>query len=162
MHRRISKSYVSFFTLPKILYLDQTDLQYTCKNTFLFSLLVLENLFQSYYHTVVYPYMGGIGRKATTHTNTIHNTQYSINNIHLSIIKITRRMTAKSKPDECASPGCTKRLETKLACPKCAQLNLTPAHFCCQECFKSNYSSHKTIHEAAIKMYVANSCSYQR
>ncbi len=54
-----------------------------------------------------------------------------------------------SNPDQCASPGCNKVLETKLACPKCMQLNLPPTYFCSQACFKENYASHNQIHKYA-------------
>jgi methionyl aminopeptidase len=49
----------------------------------------------------------------------------------------------------CASPSCTNTTAAKLACPKCLQLGLQPTYFCSQECFKSNYNSHKQIHALA-------------
>ena len=58
--------------------------------------------------------------------------------------------TAKTTSlDQCASPGCTKLLETKLACPKCIQLGLPHIYFCTQACFKANYASHNKIHKLA-------------
>lgn len=54
-----------------------------------------------------------------------------------------------SNPDQCASTGCSNVLTTKLACPKCMQLNLTPTYFCSQDCFKKNYASHNKIHKLA-------------
>ena len=33
-----------------------------------------------------------------------------------------------------------------LACPKCIQLGLPPSYFCGQECFRTNYATHKRIH----------------
>ena len=49
----------------------------------------------------------------------------------------------------CASPSCTNTTTARLACPKCIQLGLKPTYFCSQECFKSNYNSHKQIHALA-------------
>lgn len=49
----------------------------------------------------------------------------------------------------CATPGCTKVVEQRLACPKCIKMGLPPAYFCSQKCFVDNYSSHKSIHSLA-------------
>lgn len=44
--------------------------------------------------------------------------------------------------------GCGKDGST-LACPTCIKLNITPAKFCSQDCFKANWNSHKGIHQSA-------------
>lgn len=49
----------------------------------------------------------------------------------------------------CASPGCDKIVDTRLACPKCIQMGLPPTYFCSQSCFKANYSTHNKIHKIA-------------
>jgi len=54
-----------------------------------------------------------------------------------------------SVAQSCASPGCTKPLTSRLACPVCIKLSLTPAYFCGQDCFKANYASHNKIHKLA-------------
>ncbi len=56
---------------------------------------------------------------------------------------------------QCASPGCHKVLETRLACPKCMQMGLPPTYFCSQECFKANYASHNKIHKIAKQVMEA-------
>eukprot|EP00551_Chaetoceros_affinis_P004912 CAMPEP_0203669908 /NCGR_PEP_ID=MMETSP0090-20130426/6139_1 /ASSEMBLY_ACC=CAM_ASM_001088 /TAXON_ID=426623 /ORGANISM="Chaetoceros affinis, Strain CCMP159" /LENGTH=411 /DNA_ID=CAMNT_0050534667 /DNA_START=75 /DNA_END=1310 /DNA_ORIENTATION=+ len=60
---------------------------------------------------------------------------------------------------KCASPGCTKPLEAKLACPKCIQLNLPTTYFCSQECFKANYASHNEIHKIAKRVMEAQAAA---
>jgi methionyl aminopeptidase len=55
----------------------------------------------------------------------------------------------------CASPGCEKVVSTNLACPKCVQLGLPAPYFCNQDCFKSNYGSHKQVHSLAKQIIAA-------
>jgi len=51
--------------------------------------------------------------------------------------------------------GCKKEVETKLACPKCMQMSLTPTYFCTQDCFKANYAAHNKIHKIAKQVMQA-------
>jgi hypothetical protein len=57
----------------------------------------------------------------------------------------------------CASPGCTSVVSQRLACPKCIQLGMLPTYFCSQDCFKQNYSNHKSLHALAKQIIAANS-----
>jgi len=56
----------------------------------------------------------------------------------------------------CSSPGCSNVATSRLACPKCIQLGLTPVFFCSQDCFKANYNSHKRIHALAKQIIGGN------
>eukprot|EP00795_Rhopilema_esculentum_P008636 gene8636-14651_t len=48
----------------------------------------------------------------------------------------------------CEAPGCQK--VAKLQCPTCIKLGIVEGSFFCQqECFKSNWKSHKSIHKKA-------------
>lgn len=60
-----------------------------------------------------------------------------------------------SSGGECASPGCTKVVEKRLACPNCVKLGLPPTYFCSQACFKTNYATHKPIHKIAQQILEA-------
>jgi zf-MYND-like zinc finger, mRNA-binding len=63
---------------------------------------------------------------------------------------MTGAATAAAASGCCASPGCTKVVEHRLACPKCIQLGMNPpAYFCSQDCFKANYAQHKQVHALA-------------
>mmetsp|Transcript_30642 Transcript_30642/g.73486 ORF Transcript_30642/g.73486 Transcript_30642/m.73486 type:complete len:84 (-) Transcript_30642:1458-1709(-) len=55
----------------------------------------------------------------------------------------------------CSSPGCDKPITSNLACPKCSQLGLPPAYFCSQDCFKTNWASHKQVHALAKQIIEA-------
>ncbi|CAI4227180.1 unnamed protein product [Auanema sp. JU1783] len=44
----------------------------------------------------------------------------------------------------CSASGCDK--PAKLRCPTCIKLALEDAFFCDQDCFKSNWNSHKVVH----------------
>ncbi|KAL1914529.1 uncharacterized protein VTP21DRAFT_8243 [Calcarisporiella thermophila] len=46
----------------------------------------------------------------------------------------------------CQGEGCNN--PAKLQCPTCIKLELPPAYFCSQECFKKNWSLHKVLHLA--------------
>ncbi|KAF7266901.1 hypothetical protein GWI33_019829 [Rhynchophorus ferrugineus] len=48
---------------------------------------------------------------------------------------------------KCESSGCGK--SAKLQCPTCIKLGIPGSFFCSQECFKSNWKSHKIIHSLA-------------
>ena len=39
-----------------------------------------------------------------------------------------------------------------MACPTCVKLGLPPSRFCSQECFKSSWNEHKTVHKDARKL----------
>ena len=71
---------------------------------------------------------------------------------------------APSSVGACSSPGCTNVAASRLACPKCIQLGMTPTYFCSQDCFKANYNSHKQIHALAKQIiaagYVVVMCSF--
>jgi methionyl aminopeptidase len=58
---------------------------------------------------------------------------------------------------KCSSPSCDKPVSSNLACPKCLQLGLPAAYFCTQECFKSNYNTHKQVHNLAKQIIAAQS-----
>ena len=45
----------------------------------------------------------------------------------------------------CENPECRK--PATLQCPTCIKLNLNPAYFCSQDCFKSFWSFHKLFHK---------------
>jgi len=47
----------------------------------------------------------------------------------------------------CQTPGCQK--PATLQCPKCIQLKLPPSRFCSQDCFKSSWNLHKSVHNPA-------------
>lgn len=49
----------------------------------------------------------------------------------------------------CSSHGCNK--PAVLACPSCLKLGLPPSRFCGQECFKSSWSEHKSMHKDVKK-----------
>ncbi|CDH49588.1 methionine aminopeptidase 1 [Lichtheimia corymbifera JMRC:FSU:9682] len=49
----------------------------------------------------------------------------------------------------CQSPGCGK--PAKLQCPTCLKLKIEGSFFCSQECFKSNWATHKAVHKAKIE-----------
>ena len=55
----------------------------------------------------------------------------------------------------CSSPGCGKPVTSNLACPKCMQLGLSPTYFCSQDCFKTNYNTHKQVHSLAKQIIEA-------
>ena len=44
----------------------------------------------------------------------------------------------------CSRPGCGNT--ANMACPTCIKLALPPSRFCGQECFRSNWDVHKTLH----------------
>eukprot|EP00493_Phyllostaurus_siculus_P025404 UN25748 len=47
----------------------------------------------------------------------------------------------------CDGPGCQN--PAKLQCPTCIKLGIVEgSHFCQQDCFKSNWKTHKSIHKA--------------
>ncbi|KAI8576406.1 hypothetical protein K450DRAFT_257139 [Umbelopsis ramanniana AG] len=46
----------------------------------------------------------------------------------------------------CISPDCGK--PAKLQCPTCLKQGISGSFFCSQECFKSNWATHKTKHKA--------------
>jgi hypothetical protein len=79
---------------------------------------------------------------------------------HKNLFRKTRSTMAEG--GGCASPGCDKVVEQRLACPKCMQLGLQPVYFCSQECFKENYSSHKQVHTLAKQALAANTYVQQR
>lgn len=45
----------------------------------------------------------------------------------------------------CESPGC--KLEARLQCPTCIKLEIKGSFFCSQECFKNNWTVHKSVHK---------------
>ncbi|CAB3361422.1 Hypothetical predicted protein [Cloeon dipterum] len=45
----------------------------------------------------------------------------------------------------CESPGC--KAESKLQCPTCVKLGINGSYFCTQDCFKSNWKTHKVLHK---------------
>ena len=47
----------------------------------------------------------------------------------------------------CETPGCEQ--PAKLQCPTCIKLGIQGSFFCSQECFKSNWDLHKTLHKLA-------------
>ena len=47
----------------------------------------------------------------------------------------------------CETPGCDQ--PAKLQCPTCIKLGIQGSFFCSQECFKSNWDLHKTLHKLA-------------
>lgn len=49
----------------------------------------------------------------------------------------------------CETSGCKN--EAKLQCPTCIKLGIQGSFFCSQDCFKSNWKSHKIIHSLASK-----------
>jgi len=51
----------------------------------------------------------------------------------------------KEKKHFCSGNGCTKD-NASFLCPKCNEKGIS-TFFCSQECFKLNYSTHKTIHK---------------
>lgn len=59
----------------------------------------------------------------------------------------------------CATPGCTKVVSQRLACPKCIKMGLPPTYFCSQQCFQANYASHKSIHNLAKQILSAKQAS---
>ena len=42
-----------------------------------------------------------------------------------------------------------------MACPTCLTLPLQPAYFCCQECFKAAWPTHKKIHKLGKQLQAA-------
>ena len=44
----------------------------------------------------------------------------------------------------CLKESCRK--PAKLQCPTCIKQSLPPSFFCSQDCFKSEWSTHKTLH----------------
>lgn len=62
--------------------------------------------------------------------------------------------------NKCA--GCKNEVETKLACPKCMQMSLTPTYFCNQDCFKTNYAAHNKIHKIAKQVMQAKAARASR
>ena len=64
--------------------------------------------------------------------------------------------TSSTAGGGCASPGCTNIVKSRLACPKCIQLGISPpAYFCGQQCFKKNYGQHKQVHVLAKQILAA-------
>ena len=57
-----------------------------------------------------------------------------------------------SKEDECYTSGC--KVAATLSCPVCLQLG-EDSRFCCQECFRSNYSEHKGRHAEIRRLKAA-------
>ncbi|GMH90132.1 hypothetical protein TrVE_jg3461 [Triparma verrucosa] len=57
----------------------------------------------------------------------------------------------------CANTECTKpeRETATMACPTCLTLPLQPAYFCCQECFKAAWPTHKKIHKLGKQLQAA-------
>lgn len=55
----------------------------------------------------------------------------------------------------CSSPGCNNAITSNLACPTCAKLGLAPAYFCTQDCFKTNWATHKQVHALAKQIMAA-------
>ena len=47
----------------------------------------------------------------------------------------------------CETPGCEE--PAKLQCPTCIKLGIQGSFFCSQQCFKSNWDLHKTLHKLA-------------
>ena len=54
----------------------------------------------------------------------------------------------------CESPGC--QAEARLQCPTCIKLEIKGSFFCSQECFKSNWNTHKSVHKKPTANYVYN------
>ncbi|EJF65777.1 methionine aminopeptidase [Dichomitus squalens LYAD-421 SS1] len=53
-------------------------------------------------------------------------------------------------PVPCQSSNCIKdRPPSRLECPTCNKLGIKGSFFCCQECFKANWKTHKIIHDIA-------------
>lgn len=48
---------------------------------------------------------------------------------------------------KCESPGCENN--AKLQCPTCIKLGIQGSFFCSQDCFKTNWKTHKFIHSLA-------------
>jgi len=71
-------------------------------------------------------------------------------------------LSANASNSGCASPGCTRVVEQRLACPKCIQLGLSPTYFCSQSCFKQNYSNHKSIHALAKQILAAQGQEHRK
>ena len=42
-----------------------------------------------------------------------------------------------------------------MSCPNCAKLPLAPTYFCCQECFKEAWPTHKKIHKLGKQIKAA-------
>ena len=69
-------------------------------------------------------------------------------------------MVGSSSTVVCSSPGCNKVIPSNLACPKCIQLGLPPTYFCSQECFRTNYATHKQVHNRTDKPILNNIQGY--
>ena len=95
------------------------------------------------------------------HPRQVQSTRTTTRIIHWFFVVVSQREPLSNKHGPftmtggCASPGCTNVTEQRLACPKCIQLGLPATYFCSQSCFKSNYSSHKSIHKLAKQILQA-------
>eukprot|EP00736_Rhodelphis_marinus_P005396 Rmarinus@m.9591 len=49
-----------------------------------------------------------------------------------------------SSSHSCCTPGCEK--PASLRCPTCTKMNIPNSYFCSQDCFKSQWKSHKRLH----------------
>jgi len=56
-----------------------------------------------------------------------------------------QNMSAEVAGQTCISSDCGK--PAKLQCPTCLKQDITGSFFCSQDCFKQNWSTHKTIHK---------------
>jgi len=45
----------------------------------------------------------------------------------------------------CSGVGCSK--PANMQCPTCVKLSIAPSFYCSQECFKTNWASHKKVHQ---------------
>ena len=62
-----------------------------------------------------------------------------------SITVLSAVLSSMSKDQICTSPNCKEA--AKLQCPTCIKLNIKGSYFCSQACFKSNWSTHKALHQ---------------
>jgi methionyl aminopeptidase len=53
----------------------------------------------------------------------------------------------------CTNPTCGK--PAKMACPTCLKLGIPPSRFCDQDCFKSYWNEHKSLHNEVKKSRTA-------
>ncbi|KAJ9130824.1 Methionine aminopeptidase [Pleurostoma richardsiae] len=52
----------------------------------------------------------------------------------------------------CSGTGC-HNVARSLQCPTCLELNIEGSYFCSQECFKTSWANHKTVHKAQPSGY---------
>lgn len=58
----------------------------------------------------------------------------------------------------CETAGC--QAEARLQCPQCLKLKIKGSFFCTQECFKSNWNVHKSVHKKLAAPPVYNPWPY--